>query len=124
MPKPVDDLVETLLSNPDFYPNKSEKEQKAIAFAIAWKQYNKSSKKKRKKKSSEIINNNSISNRGEINNTNSTEEEKIGPFWFICHSLLGKGSFGEVYLVEKKDTGVFYAMKVLSKDKIMGKKIF
>ena len=42
MPKPVDDLVETLLSNPDFYPNKSEKEQKAIAFAIAWKQYNKS----------------------------------------------------------------------------------
>ena len=57
MPKPVDDLVETLLSNPDFYPNKSEKEQKAIAFAIAWKQYNKSSKKKRKKKSSEIINN-------------------------------------------------------------------
>ena len=57
MPKSVDDLVETLLSNPDFYPNKSEKEQKAIAFAIAWKQYNKSSKKKRKKKSSEIINN-------------------------------------------------------------------
>ena len=57
MPKSVDDLVETLLSDPDFYPNKSEKEQKAIAFAIAWKQYNKSSKKKRKKKSSEIINN-------------------------------------------------------------------
>lgn len=61
MPKPVDDLVETLLSNPDFYPNKSGKEQKAIAFAIAWKQYNKSSKKKRNKKrnkkSSEIINN-------------------------------------------------------------------
>jgi cation transport regulator ChaB len=57
MPKPVDDLVETLLSNPDFYPDKSEKEQKAIAFAIAWKQYNKSNKKKSKKKSSNIINN-------------------------------------------------------------------
>jgi hypothetical protein len=57
MPKPVDDLVETLLSNPDFYPDKSEKEQKAIAFAIAWKQYNKSNKKKTKKKSSNIINN-------------------------------------------------------------------
>jgi hypothetical protein len=53
MPKPVDDLVETLLSNPDFYPDKSEKEQKAIA----WKQYNKSNKKKTKKKSSNIINN-------------------------------------------------------------------
>ena len=56
MPKPVDDLVETLLKNPDFYPEKSEDEQKSIAFAIAWKQYNKS-KKKSKKKSSEIINN-------------------------------------------------------------------
>ena len=41
MPKPVDDLVETLLKNPDFYPEKSEDEQKAIAFGIAWKQYNK-----------------------------------------------------------------------------------
>ena len=57
MPKPVDDLVETLLSNPDFYPDKSEKEQKAIAFATAWKQYNKLNKKKTKKKSSNIINN-------------------------------------------------------------------
>jgi hypothetical protein len=56
MPKPVDDLVETLLKNPDFYPEKSEDEQKSIAFAIARKQYNKS-KKKSKKKSSEIINN-------------------------------------------------------------------
>jgi hypothetical protein len=57
MPKPVDDLVETLLSNPDFYPDKSEKEQKSIAFAIALKQYNKSNKKKSNKKSSNIINN-------------------------------------------------------------------
>lgn len=57
MPKPVDDLVETLLKNPDFYPEKSEKEQKSIAFAIAWKQYNNSKKKKSKKKSSVILNN-------------------------------------------------------------------
>ena len=59
MPKPVDDLVETLLKNPDFYPEKSEDEQKAIAFGIAWKQYNKTKKKKKKskKKSSEILNN-------------------------------------------------------------------
>ena len=58
MPKPVDDLVETLLKNPDFYPEKSEDEQKAIAFGIAWKQYNNSKKKKKsKKKSSEILNN-------------------------------------------------------------------
>jgi len=51
----------------------------------------------------------------------SYEEERIGPSSFICHALLGKGSFGEVYLVEKRDTKIFYAMKVLSKDKIMGK---
>lgn len=57
MPKPVDDLVETLLKNPDFYPEKSEKEQKAIAFAIAWKQYNKTKKKKKSRKSSEILSN-------------------------------------------------------------------
>ena len=57
MPKPVDDLVETLLKNPDFYPEKSVKEQKSIAFAIAWKQYNNSNKKKSKKKSSAILNN-------------------------------------------------------------------
>lgn len=49
----------------------------------------------------------------------SLDEERIGPSSFVCHALLGKGSFGEVYLVEKKDTCTLYAMKVLSKDKIM-----
>jgi serine/threonine protein kinase len=34
-------------------------------------------------------------------------------------SILGKGSFGEVYLVEKNSKDLF-AMKVLSKEKIMG----
>ena len=57
------------------------------------------------------------------NEVSSIIEEKVLPSNFLCHALLGKGSFGEVYLVEKKSNGVLYAMKVLSKDKIMGQNI-
>lgn len=45
MPKEVDDLVKELLSNPDFYPEKSKKAQEATAWAISWSQYNKKKKK-------------------------------------------------------------------------------
>jgi len=51
----------------------------------------------------------------------SQDEERIGPSSFVCHALLGKGSFGEVYLVEKKSNKTLYAMKVLSKNRIMCK---
>jgi hypothetical protein len=47
------------------------------------------------------------------------EEERIGPHSFIARELLGKGSFGEVYLVEKVSSKRFFAMKVLDKNKIM-----
>jgi len=47
MPKPVHDMVNEMLADPDFYPEKTEKQQEAIAWATAWSQY----KKKRKKKS-------------------------------------------------------------------------
>lgn len=58
MPAPVDKLHDKLISDPDFYPEKSEKEQEAIAWAIAYSQYNKSKKKKKKKskRKSDIIN--------------------------------------------------------------------
>jgi len=49
MPKPVDDLVETLLDDPKFYPEKEKKDRESTAWAIAYSQYNK--RKKRKKKS-------------------------------------------------------------------------
>jgi ankyrin repeat protein len=58
-----------------------------------------------------------------VNPFSSIEEERLGPSCFICHALLGKGSFGEVYLVEKKNTKTLYAMKVLSKDKIMAQNL-
>lgn len=45
--------------------------------------------------------------------------DTIGPKDFKVHGLLGKGSFGEVYLVEKLDCGTIYAMKVLHKSNII-----
>ena len=52
------------------------------------------------------------------------KDEKIGPSNFICLALLGQGSFGEVYLVKKKDSDDFYAMKVLDKCRIAKQNIF
>jgi len=43
----------------------------------------------------------------------------VWPNDFEVLSLLGRGSFGEVFLVRKKDNGIKYAMKVLNKQKIM-----
>jgi hypothetical protein len=34
------------MNDPDFYPEKSEKEKDAVAWAIAWSKHNKSKKKK------------------------------------------------------------------------------
>eukprot|EP00347_Sterkiella_histriomuscorum_P010547 403375863 len=50
-------------------------------------------------------------------------QSKIGPKSFEPLSLLGQGSFGEVYLVRKKDTNELFAMKVLQKQKIMGQNL-
>ena len=50
-------------------------------------------------------------------------KEKINQSNFVCLAQLGKGSFGEVYLVQKIDTKEEYAMKVLRKDKIIGQNL-
>ena len=42
----------------------------------------------------------------------------VGPSDFHVHGLLGKGSFGEVHLVEKKDSQEIFAMKSLDKSRI------
>ncbi|OMJ90488.1 hypothetical protein SteCoe_7193 [Stentor coeruleus] len=45
---------------------------------------------------------------------------KVGPNDFRGLLQLGKGSFGEVYLVEKYDTIEKFALKVLRKEKVLG----
>lgn len=45
-----------------------------------------------------------------------------GPDDFEVLRLLGKGTFGQVYQVKKKDNGRIYAMKILSKKLIVKKK--
>ena len=46
MPAPVDKLHDELMNDPDFYPEKSDKQKDAIAWAIAWSKHNKGEKKK------------------------------------------------------------------------------
>ena len=46
-----------------------------------------------------------------------------GPKSFTVLKLIGTGSFGEVFLVEKNDTGKLYAMKVLRKSQIIEKNL-
>ena len=52
-----------------------------------------------------------------------TEEEKIGPNSFSIIRIIGKGSFGEVYLVRKISNKKLYAMKVLHKNQIMAQNL-
>ena len=68
-------------------------------------------------------NNNDNENASLSYSQENQNEEKISLEMFICHSLLGKGSFGSVYLVEKKSTHKLYAMKVLNKSLIMNQNI-
>ena len=46
---------------------------------------------------------------------------KVSPEDFDIIALLGKGSFGEVFLVKEKKTGTKFAMKLLQKEKIVSK---
>ncbi|KAI9893382.1 MAG: Serine/threonine-protein kinase [Vezdaea aestivalis] len=51
-----------------------------------------------------------------------TDKKHFGPDDFQVLKLIGKGTFGQVYQVRKKDTQRIYAMKVLSKKVIVQKK--
>jgi hypothetical protein len=47
MPKPVDDMVDSMLADKSFYPEKSKDDRESTAWAIAYSQYNKRRKKKK-----------------------------------------------------------------------------
>ena len=49
--------------------------------------------------------------------------QKISKEDFYILKVIGRGSFGKVYLVRKKDTGVAYAMKILKKDQLIKKNL-
>ena len=51
-------------------------------------------------------------------NKENKKKEFVGPNSFSIISLLGKGSFAEVYLAEKKNDKKLFAMKVLHKNQI------
>jgi protein-serine/threonine kinase len=51
-----------------------------------------------------------------------TDKKHYGPADFEILKLIGKGTFGQVFQVRKKDTQSIYAMKVLSKKVIVQKK--
>ena len=55
-----------------------------------------------------------------LTDTFTARIRKFVPKDFKALCQLGKGSFGEVYLVEKIDTGIQYALKVLRKEKLIG----
>lgn len=55
-------------------------------------------------------------------NYQRAERRHLGPGDFQILKLIGRGTFGQVYQVRKKDTERIYAMKVLSKKVIVQKK--
>lgn len=69
--------------------------------------------------SEETKSSSSISRKGRGTIYSAKKGEEVSLDDFICKKILGKGSFGKVFLVEKKDDHKLYAMKSLRKDVIL-----
>lgn len=54
--------------------------------------------------------------------TNANKKSNVGLDSFLTVSVIGKGSYAKVILVKKKETGEYYAMKVLKKINVEQKK--
>jgi len=75
MPKPVHDMVDKMLADKSFYPNKSKKDRKSTAWAIAYSKY-----KKRKKKSYWIIDGKLIKTALDVKIHQAKSADKFGNF--------------------------------------------
>ena len=65
------------------------------------------------------LNNNMMKARSDTMFQKSKEEEKVELKDFTIKSVIGKGSFGKVFLVQKNGFDQTYAMKSLRKDTIL-----
>ena len=75
MPKPVHDMVDKMLADESFYPEKSKKAREATAWAIAYSKY-----KKRKKKSYWIIDDKLIKTALDVKIHQAKSADKFGNF--------------------------------------------
>ena len=64
-----------------------------------------------------------VNNSTKVDSNIAKETKSINLDNFVVHSRIGSGSFGNVFLVEKKDTNMLYAMKVLNKKKVFKDKL-
>ena len=109
-------------------PKAKQKKDEKKKEDISQKDCNLSYEKKKVKFALDSVNKNKVmdkttnSSQNAIN-LNSISEEKVNLSNFLCLAQLGKGSFGEVYLVQKIDTQEKYAMKVLRKERIIGQNL-
>ena len=71
----------------------------------------------------DMINRSNILTHKKLLNTTTSSIEHITTSNFVCLAQLGKGSFGEVYLVKKVNSEETYAMKVLRKERIMSQNL-
>jgi ankyrin repeat protein len=58
-----------------------------------------------------------------LNSPQKTPGDSVCPEDFLPIQMLGKGSFGEVYLVQYKLNGKLYAMKILNKKRVLSQNL-
>jgi len=125
-----DHEIDKILETPDtpenqYYAQNSSEKSKRLA-SSSDRSYSKAKSNYREEKNtvdSDFIKENKSSTNIDDNQSDKSSKEVIGAHSFTAHELLGTGSFGEVYLVEKISDSSLHAMKVLCKDKIFEHKL-